>query len=567
MSIRSFNDLRIAPFSALLDSQIGLPDHQGGPDFDNWDYEIETRHCRYGRSPIDTKPKPPIKDPEYVKGEFGYIGPCCLHFGHQVADFSMRILPTLATGFEGKLIVGTKQSGPSEFHETPTFFRQIISWFDITSERILLPKADSIFEKVYIAPQAETIFGPVPSTEHLETLTEHYSKKTYPLKDFEEKSEIVYISRTRIGRGVFAGEAALEAYMKSIGARIIFPELEDISKLLKIYNDAEYIFGGEGSAFHLLQFLGSQVKNVVIIRRSADSNFWGHDFIRCRCKNLQYIDAVIGGISGREDGRYREEGLALLDPDSLCKQLGDILPVNEPMNKTRFEQAEKESLYCWLMNYWYNSKTFDASSLDIIISEARKANILIKSEVIDVARTKYSGTLSDSLKKVVVERDPSTNLATYQLRAAVILGLSGDKIGLNILKDTLEVKNNTWIDYGQVAQAAYRLSEHEIAHKSVVKALAGSINQFWLWELQAHILLSMNDLEGAKKSAMMALSIDSSRPDTLFLLSMTYHRMGNLELALLAINAALKISSKPHFTKLRLCIENLLNTREDLHHV
>lgn len=293
------------------------------------------------------------------------MGPICHHFGHQVCDFSMRIMPTKMTAFDGKFVFAARPGQTT----TPHFFGQIVDYFGIPQSRLVIVNDDVIFETVHIAPQSETMFGDPPGDDYLDALERHHAERF--VGHSEATPSIVYLSRGNMVRGAFAGEQVIEDFMRASGARIVYPEHETIDDLLRLYPKVEHIVIPEGSAQHTLQFLGRQLRNVVIIKRGQSLDY-GEKFLRKRCRSLTYIDAVLGGFSGNSSGRYREAGVTILDPVRLLNGLRACVPI-EPAEwrEHDFRAAAVATVDRWITEYLIRSYRPQPDAVDIILREAK----------------------------------------------------------------------------------------------------------------------------------------------------------------------------------------------------
>lgn len=526
--MKEYRNLRIAPFSGLLDSTKGGPDHQGGPDFDEWDEEIQSRHCRFGSKPIDIRPLPLTSKPIHIEEDSAYLGPICNHFGHQICDFSMRILPTQISGFKGQYLFAVRPSSSSDLGIYPTFMEQLVRYFDLPKDKIKILNQDSVVDRCFIAPQSETAYGPAPSCQILDALDMHNFRK---LGRQSSKFEVVYISRARLSRGIFLGEVALESFMRRAGATVIYPELETIESLLKIYSSAKYIVGAEGSAFHTIQLLGRQLKNVVVIRRRCDAAFFG-SFLQCRAEKLSYVDAVVGGISGLESGRYREAGLIALSFDMLKKQLNDILPIKLTWSDNEIRDGYEESLSRWLFDYWHRTPTFGENSVEIILQEARSLGVEVDSDDVALARKRFDTTVPvpsfrARSKPPPISRRLRATLSNNESPQAKSSTLS------DLISECAEELSTEQI--GDIVIALYSLGDFTGSERAVQLALERTPNVYWLWQHQAHLQWRAGRLTEAICSVKKALSLES-RPQGYDLLVRISEEAGYLQAALWAVN-------------------------------
>ena len=92
LALLSFRDVVVTPYTDLLQFSQGEY-HRGGPRWPDWDRQTVARQCRYGK-PDDTEP-PEAEPTARLGGPLAWGGAVTSVFGHQIADFSTRLLPTL----------------------------------------------------------------------------------------------------------------------------------------------------------------------------------------------------------------------------------------------------------------------------------------------------------------------------------------------------------------------------------------------------------------------------------------------------------------------------------------
>jgi hypothetical protein len=104
---------------------------------------------------------------------------------------------------------------------------------------------------------------------------------------------------------------------------------------------------------HALQFLGGQLDNVTIVGRGQYYRY-GENFLRSRCRQLIYLSTHIDGLSGLENGRFRETGLGFIDYEQLFLGLKKLLLPRRtsPAPSLKLYRREQESSAIrWLTNY------------------------------------------------------------------------------------------------------------------------------------------------------------------------------------------------------------------------
>lgn len=372
--IRRFDDIPVVPFSELLDSTRGLSDHCGGPIYPDWKLQQRSRHCRRDGQPIDVEPKAPKLPMPRLDGDWTWMGPVCHHFGHQLADFSMRILPSLLAGHGQAWIAGVRDGTAGDMASAPAFFRDILSWFGVDTARVRLVNLPVRAERLWVAPQCETIFGPPPAEQWLNLLERHFRTRmagTAPVPP----ARVVYVTRSAVVRGTIAGESALDEFLRNQGALVVRPEEHSLAKLLPLYEAAEHVVLSEGSAMHALQFMGRQLRHVTIIGR-GQSHRYGANFLAARCQSLQHVEVGARGLSGRANGRFRETGLALLDGQELADKLSDRLGLkSSAWDEAAWRQAQADSVWRWVRDYLHARPHKTPLSPTIIASELDAAGL------------------------------------------------------------------------------------------------------------------------------------------------------------------------------------------------
>jgi tetratricopeptide (TPR) repeat protein len=555
--VKSYSELRIAPFTGLLNSASGGVDHQGGPDFPDWSGEVASRHCRYGNRPMDIQPKPPVSDPRYFVGDFAYLGPICHHFGHQIGDFSMRIMPTKLAGFDGRFVFGGKQSLSPSIENAPRFVREIVDYFDLPRRQIRIVNEDAILEHVRIASQAETIFGPPPDHGYLLALADHFAaRREKRSSDISKAHRIVYISRSQLSRGIFAGETAIERLMRSAGAHIVYPENEQLEDLLEEYASAEYIVGAEGSAFHAMQLLGKQLANVVVIKRGNDARNFGYTFLMPRCKSLAYVDAVTGGISGKLDGRYREAGLSAVCFDRLREGLKSALPIDvSDWKPSDFQDGVFESFERWISDFWYRQPDVPKDAVEIMMTEAEQARIPLSPQALTIAQARFSPPSSHFVRSALHDDERSHSpVAGIRLRCALLLAEQRDPQGEAIAVEMMDNDRDCNLSselLGEIAITFWRLGSYEISRRATAMAITKTPDRFWLWLHKAHVDRKLGDVAAAEEAAERASIIDPGRAEIHHLLAIMAAERAEPELALRRIDKAIQLSAKPAFAAFR----------------
>lgn len=564
--MRTYSQLRIAPFTALLDSPSGGDEHCGGPVFEDWHNEVASRHCRYDTSPIDVLPPAPALEPKIRSGEFAYLGPISHHFGHQVCEFSMRITPTKLSGFEGQYVFGTRPGRSVSLRYQPRFFREIVSYFRLPENRITIINEQTVLEKVSIAPQAETLFGRPPTDQFLEALESHFGEVSRANRAEVPKCKVVYISRSRLNRGIFAGELALEHFMRRGGALVVYPEITPLEQLLLLYAEADYIVGAEGSALHTVQLLGRQVKNLIVIRRRMDGHFFAENALRSRSLKVSYVDAVVGGLSGNSKRRWRETGLVVLSFDRLKAQLRELLPLNfSAWSKSEFESGMAASFNQWIAGFISTQNNPDA--LSILREEAEQLDIKLDPQGVALLMSASPARDGAPLASILSDLDSST-VAANEMRIACIFGLSDAPGYASAAVEAAQKLLDADSAYPLTADQLGRVASHfwakkcsDLALRAIYLAVGRNPDQFFLWQLKAHIDMGCGNITAAEAAALRASALDPGRPEVWFLLSVIDYKNGKYERSLERIQRAINDKSTQNFIQHKQMVQAAMEHR------
>lgn len=291
--MKAFQKIAVLPYEELLQANIGLSTHRGGALFPNWEYEREARHCRRNIEPVDHPPAEKACT-QVWNMTCTWGGPICGHFGHQIAEFSMRIPEGLAENPDLPVAFGVKYNSPmTDISKLPDHFYSIISWLGVQKEKIRLVTQPTSIAELLIYPQAETLHGTQPSRRHLDRLNSITARN---IGDIKRTNTAVYVSRSRFNSGKLAGEKYLENFISTHGVDVIYPETLTLKEQLTRYATARHTIFSEGSALHALQLLGDVLGQVtVLMRRPGATMFRG--FATARSKSYNEITLTAGLIS------------------------------------------------------------------------------------------------------------------------------------------------------------------------------------------------------------------------------------------------------------------------------
>jgi hypothetical protein len=339
----SFRDVVVTPYTDLLSSPFGGHEHRGGPAWPDWPSQTTARHCRRGR-PVDVPPEPatPVAT---IDDPIAWGGPIVRHFGHQIGDFSMRILPTLRAAPGMPMAFASHPIYSITSDTAPSYFWAILEWFGLPRGDALFVSEPTLVPRLVVLPQAEQLAGPGPDAGTLDMLDELVERRL----DTVARTGAVYVSRaSQVAR--FAAEEHLERVLTAAGVAVIRPEAIPLVDQLRIYASADMVIFAEGSALHATQLLGRSLGDVVVINRRPMISVL-RPSLEPRARSLTYVDAVQGLIHPlRPSGDpAKEHGVTLLDPERLLDALADIVPsLRLHLDPDAYQRAQGEDVLRWL---------------------------------------------------------------------------------------------------------------------------------------------------------------------------------------------------------------------------
>jgi glycosyl transferase family 61 len=348
LALLSFRDVVVTPYMDLLEAHAGGRAHRGGPRWPDWDTQTAARHCR-GGVPIDDEP--PEAEPTSTIGEPVAWGGALAyhkagaHYGHQIADFSTRLLPTLHEDPSVRFAFGVKERFSEELdsiEKLPDFFLEILDWYGIERARVDIVTEPTLVERLVVAPQAEQIGGPGPESWYLDLLDALAASRLGEI----ERSGSLYVSRSTQRSG-FAGEAYLESVLEKAGFKVLYPETVTLEEKLRAHAGAESLVLAESSGLHTSQLMGRALGDVTVLVRNAGWKV-AQEELTPRARSLRYVDAVRGALHGKDlEGRGGQafwRALYVLDPERL--EAG--LPLGSSWDRKAFDEAIEADVAEWL---------------------------------------------------------------------------------------------------------------------------------------------------------------------------------------------------------------------------
>ena len=215
-----------------------------------------------------------------------WCGHVSLHFGHMVSDYSMRIAVSAAKHPDKYLLFALQEK--ININSIPNFFWDIVSSLGAKRENVRFINRPTLVKELIVYPQAERRYDGVPCKKYLDLIDS--------LRPPVEKCyQTIYFSRANYLMGGFAGERYLEEVLKEIGVLVVRPEEHPLEIQLNFCQQAERLIFAEGSAVHLLQLLGTDIGDVVVLNRRTvimSFGFFCRGSILPRAKSLSYISSI-----------------------------------------------------------------------------------------------------------------------------------------------------------------------------------------------------------------------------------------------------------------------------------
>jgi hypothetical protein len=370
--LRSFRDIMVHPTQEMRPPDGAF--FRGGPEWPHFSTQIFARHCRGALpKPVDSRPLAaraewPYFDPRFLPDFWPHLygdaqpapqdcrggmpgladahapasdqvieamdagmwcGPITLHFGHMVADFSMRIARSSRADAAAPLVFTLP---PFRDFAPPPYFWDIIDHLGVDRRRVLLVRKPTRFRRLSVLPQAERPVGGGPSRRHLRLMDAITGSGTASDRNLGH----VFVSRGRLAEGRFAGESYIEEALVGAGITVFHPESVDLHAQLRLYRRARTLVFSEGSALHALQLLGHLDADIIVLVRRPRRRIAAAS-LRPRARSLRYLEAVRGLVHGLSpSGRtIRRSGMTVLDEPRFLAGLKrtdiDLAPFWDPM--------------------------------------------------------------------------------------------------------------------------------------------------------------------------------------------------------------------------------------------
>lgn len=320
----------VQPFLDLLNKPAGGEAYLGGLVFEDPLVQYAARHLR-GSKAIDkplTTYKRVANIPTLHIRQF-WCGPISFHFGHQIADFSSRLLVSSLDSRYGELLWFPWRSA-STFDQLLPWQKFILNYLNPGNKKHRILTETHNISNLIVYPQQARMRA-YPTLAHLRALS--WCEKSLDVVN----SHIVYVSRSRYSScvssgtmlGAYAGEDSFEELLAERGVRIIYPEEISLQAQLEIYLGADILIFAEGSAQHGLELLGFDSNKIVFVicRRNQSP---GMEFpLISRFPSTIFVKAVLQLWIPKNGVEWN--GLAILDWERVLELINPYLvaPITE----------------------------------------------------------------------------------------------------------------------------------------------------------------------------------------------------------------------------------------------
>jgi len=229
----------------------------------------ELRHLRYNH-PVDKLPSEGSFN-NYDSNAYNYVGPIYHDFGHTLAEFVHRIIPSrqLKNGLPN-LFIATVNS-PKKFLDYPDYILEIYKFLGVNELNSTIVSTPTTVKSLTMTSQGSNL-GWGPSEEYLKMLGEYSIPKLNEIYEGESRWDLVYVSRSSYRLGSYLGESYVEKFLENQGYYIFKPENFSFSFQMDVYRKADKIIFTEGSACHGVELLGRNIGECTYINRRASHN-------------------------------------------------------------------------------------------------------------------------------------------------------------------------------------------------------------------------------------------------------------------------------------------------------
>ncbi len=217
-------------------------------------------------------------------------------FGHVLLDSISRLWAYSLVKELDPLVYFYVPWNTPNYLERDNYVHQIFEGFNIPHKKIIFSAKPALLKKIIIAPQKYGYGLCKAPDEHFMNFLKSFKYQNSLPSNFM-KGDKIYVSRTKMkyGMGKAIGEKYFEAFLKSNGYKIFYPEDYKLNEQLTVYLEASKIVFSEGSALHACILLPNIMAEIAIIARRKDPkrtvNLITDQFVGFK-KNFLWIDEV-----------------------------------------------------------------------------------------------------------------------------------------------------------------------------------------------------------------------------------------------------------------------------------
>lgn len=352
-----FVDIPVVPVSQNTDMVM-----LGGPVWPEWHHAGPLRHNR-SAGPVDRHPPAYPKQQVPFEKTATWGGHAVSHFGHFIVEHSTRILQASAEHGDKTMLFTLEPNGSAD--KLPSFFWQILSWYQVNTDRIQFVHKPLRVKELWAAPMAEQ-WAHVPTSQaYLELL----EANTEAQKLASKPNSVIYVARDRMeatAEGHNAGETYLTKLLQEMGVTVIRPEVMPLREQLEYYHGAETLIFAEGSALHGRQLLGRRDQTIVVLNRRPHMRI-GLSAIQPRVATMAYAETTKGTASVLWPGGkpWMVRAISLYDVDVLLGTFDALgIPLSKHWDTTAYLEARDTAIRHWIKTRFASRQPIDhAASL------------------------------------------------------------------------------------------------------------------------------------------------------------------------------------------------------------
>ncbi len=338
--LNAFSNIPVMP-TARIDHRA--EETCGGPVWPDWESRVAERHCR-NHKPADQRPAEQAPCAVFDMDHAFWGGLVDQHFGHQIADFSMRIIPSRFVDPKARLVFSIGAKPP------PPWFLDLLGWCGVERGSVFGVRQPTMFRHLRVVGQPEQLWGAgAPAGEHLDVMDRFMAAKP---KLSAAIDKVVFVSRAAVpaSKARVAGERYIEQCVEEAGGVVFRPETASIAQQMTVYRTARRLVFSQGSALHLLQLTGRGLGAVSILEsRPGVSNFL--PFLQPRCKLAHTMNVAPRLVAGLNIHGEREDSaaIAVARPELLVREFREAgLDIGRGFREEAFRREAHDDVVSWV---------------------------------------------------------------------------------------------------------------------------------------------------------------------------------------------------------------------------